>query len=69
MGRNKRITKKRDPGERLYSVINNTFNGGHVFVTIIRRAKVKETFMCIVYNLLSILSMKNRGIIVVAMGR
>ncbi len=65
--RNGRTTKKRSPGERPYSVIKNIFNGGHVFVTMIRRVRVKAMFMCLGYNLFTLLSMKNRGKIAVAM--
>ena len=65
--RNRRITKKRSPGERPYSVIKRIFNGGHVFVTMIIRVRVKAMFMCLGYNLLTVLSMKNRGKIAVAM--
>ncbi len=39
--RNRRITKKRSPGERPYSVMKRIFHGGHVFVTMIRRLRVK----------------------------
>lgn len=59
--RNKRITRKRSPGERPYSVIKRIFHGDHVFVTMVRRVRVKETFMCIGYNLLTLLTLKNQG--------
>ena len=59
--RNRRMTRKRSPGERPYSVIKRVFNGGHVFVTMIRRIRVKAMFSCLGYNLLTLLSMKKSG--------
>ena len=64
--RNRRITKKRSPGERPYSVIKRIFNGGHVSVTVVRRVRVKAMFMCSGYNLFTPVSMENRGRIAVA---
>ncbi|EQD28385.1 transposase IS4 family [mine drainage metagenome] len=54
--RNLRITRKRSPGERPYSVIKGIFHGSHVYVTMIRRVRVKATFMCLGYNLLTLLT-------------
>ena len=59
--RNRRISGKRSPGERPYSVIKRIFRGGHVFVTMIRRVRVKATFMCLGYNLLTLLTLKKQG--------
>jgi IS5 family transposase len=59
--RNRRITKKRSPGERPYSVMKNIFHGGHVFVTMIRRTRVKAAFMCLGYNLLTLVSLEKNG--------
>ncbi len=59
--RNKRISRKRSPGERPYSVIKRIFHGGHVFVTMIRRVRVKATFLCLGYNLLTLLNLKKQG--------
>ncbi|MEM0136368.1 MAG: IS5/IS1182 family transposase, partial [Thermoplasmatales archaeon] len=64
--RNRRITRKLSPGERPYSVIKNMFNARHVFVTMVRRERVKAAFLCIGYNLFTLLSMKNKGRIAVA---
>ena len=58
--RNLRISRKRSPGERPYSVMKRIFHGGHVFVTMVRRVRVKATFLCLGYNLLTLLSLKNR---------
>ena len=65
--RNKRITRKRSPGERPYSVMKRIFHGGHVFVTMIRRVRVKAAFMCLGYNLLTIISMEKKGKIAIAL--
>ncbi|MCL4341696.1 MAG: hypothetical protein M1431_06360 [Candidatus Thermoplasmatota archaeon] len=65
--RNRRITRKHPLGEKPYSVIKRIFNGGHVFVIMIRRARVKATFMCIGYNLLTVASMEKDGRIAVAL--
>ncbi len=59
--RNRRITRKRSPGERPYSVIKGIFHGAHVFVTMIRRVRVKATFMCLGYNLMTLLTLKKQG--------
>ena len=59
--RNKRISRKRSPGERPYSVIKRMFRGGHVFVTMIRRVRVKAAFLCLGYNLLTLLTLKKQG--------
>ena len=59
--RNLRITRKRSPGERPYSVTKGIMHGEHTFVTMIRRVRVKETFACIGYNLLTLLTLKKQG--------
>ena len=64
--RNKRITRRRSPGERPYSLMKNIFHGGHVFVTMIRRTRVKAAFMCLGYNLLTLVSLEKKGKVAVA---
>ncbi|MHB1440125.1 MAG: transposase [Cuniculiplasma sp.] len=59
--RNMRITRKRSPGERPYSVLKRVMHGGHTFVTMVRRVRVKETFTLIGYNLLTLLTLKRQG--------
>ncbi len=59
--RNLRISRKRSPGERPYSVMKRIFHGGHVFVTMVRRVRVKATFLCLGYNLLTLLTLKKQG--------
>ena len=59
--RNLRISRKRSPGERPYSVIKVIMHGGHVFVTTVRRVRVKATFLCLGYTVITLLAMKKRN--------
>ena len=52
--RNKRINRKRAPGERPYAVIKRIFHAGHVLVTTLARVRVKMVFACLCYNLLQL---------------
>jgi len=52
--RNKRISRKRAPGERPFAVIKRMFNAGHVLVTSVPRVRVKLVFACLCYNLLQL---------------
>lgn len=49
--RNRRISKKRSPVERCFSVMKTFFKAGHVMVTTVKRASVKVIFTAIGYNL------------------
>ncbi len=49
--RNKRIARKRSPGERPFAVIKNIFGLGHVRVTTVARTGVKMLFACFVFNM------------------
>ena len=40
--RNRRINRKRAPGERPFAVIKRVFNAGHVLVTTVPRVRVKS---------------------------
>jgi IS5 family transposase len=53
--RNKRISSKRSPIERCFSVIKIVFKSGHVLVTTVERAAIKMTFSAIGYNLFNLL--------------
>ena len=64
--RNRRITGKRSPGERPYSIIKRKFNGGHVYVTMVRRVRVKVMFKCLCYNLFTLMNLKKQGKIAAA---
>ena len=59
--RNLRITRKRSPGERPYAVMKGIMNGGHTFVTMIRRYRVKAMFLCLGYNTLTLITLKRQG--------
>ena len=52
--RNKRINRKRAPGERPYAIIKRIFHAGHVLVTTLARVRVKMVFACLCYNLLQL---------------
>ncbi len=41
--------------------MKNIFQGGHVFVTMIRGTRVKAAFMCLGHNLLTIVSLEKNG--------
>ena len=52
--RNRRINRKRAPGERPFAVIKRVFNGGHVMVTTLPRVHVKMVFACLCFNLVQL---------------
>lgn len=52
--RNKRISKKRSPGERPFAVKQRVMKGGFTFLTELHRVFVQEIFACFAYNLLQI---------------
>ena len=52
--RNKRINRKRSPGERPFAVIKRVFNAGHMLVTTVKRVHVKMVFTCLCFNLLQL---------------
>ncbi len=54
---NRRITRKRSPGERPYSVIKGRFNGGHVHVTTVSRVPANVMFKCLCYNFFTLMSL------------
>ena len=45
--RNRRISRKRCPGERPFAVIKRMFNAGHVLVMSLPRVRVKMMFACL----------------------
>jgi IS5 family transposase len=59
--RNKRISSKRSPVERCFSVMKIVFKSGHVMVTTVERAAVKMTFNAIGYNLFNLLGLVNKN--------
>ena len=52
--RNKRINRKRAPGERPFAVIMRVFGSGHVLVTTVKRVHVKMVFVCLCINLVQL---------------
>jgi len=52
--RNKRINRKRSPGERPFAVIKRVFGSGHVLVTSLPRVRVKLVFACLCFNLVQL---------------
>ncbi|MCX6696135.1 MAG: IS5 family transposase [Methanoregula sp.] len=61
--RNKRISKKRSPGERPYAVIKTVFKSAHTMVTTIARVHVKMIFAAMSFNLGLIRTFKHRGVV------
>lgn len=52
--RNKRISRKRAPGERPYAVIKTIFHSGHTKLTTILRNHTRNIFNCFSCNLLQL---------------
>ena len=61
--RNKRISKKRAPGERPYAVIKNVFKCGRTMVTTVSRVGVKMVFASFGFNLYQLLTLRKQGIV------
>ncbi|MEM3192977.1 MAG: hypothetical protein QW292_13020, partial [Candidatus Parvarchaeota archaeon] len=64
--KNKRISRKRALVEYPFAIMKRVFHFSHTLVTLSRRVRVKAAFLCIGYNLFTLLSMKNKGRIAVA---
>ena len=52
--RNRRISRKRCPGERPFAVIKRVFGSGHVLVTSLPRVRVKLMYACLYFNLVQL---------------
>ena len=52
--RNKRIMKKKAPGERPFAVMRNVMNGGKTLLTELHRVFVQQVMCCFTYNLIQI---------------
>lgn len=50
--RNKRITKKRAPGERPFAVMKRVMKGGHTALTELSRVFVQQVMCCFTYNII-----------------
>lgn len=60
--RNKRISLKRVPGERVYAVTKDVFKAGEVLVTTVERVNVKMLFTAFCYNLHQLRTLRRKGI-------
>lgn len=58
--RNQRISKKRVPGERPFSVIKVLFNGARTRVKTITRVDIKEMFKCFAFNLYQLVTLERK---------
>ena len=59
--RNTRISRKRAPIERTFSVLKRVFRAGHVLVTTVPRAKAKNMLSsCLCFNLMQMLTISKR---------
>jgi len=52
--RNRRISRKRCPGERPFAVIKRVFGSGHVLVMSLLRVRVRIVFACLCFNLVQL---------------
>ena len=52
--RNRRISRKRCPGERPFAVIKRVFGSGYVLVTSLPRVRVRMVFACMCFNLVQL---------------
>ena len=59
--RNRRINRKRAPGERPFAVIKRVFNAGRVLVTTVERVRVKMVFACFCFNLVQLGTLAGRS--------
>ena len=58
--RNKRITRRRAPGERPFSVIKRTFHGERTQVKTLERVEIKEMFKCFAYDLYQLVTLERK---------
>ena len=58
--RNYNISKIRCLGERPYSVIKRTFDGGNTFVKTLARVKIKEMFKCFAFDLYQLVTIQKK---------
>jgi len=60
--RNKRISSKGVPGERVYAVTKETFKAGKVLVTTVKRVNLKMLYTAFCYNLHQLKTLKIKGV-------
>jgi IS5 family transposase len=61
--RNKRISRKRSPGERPFAVIRTVFKSAHVRVTTVARTHVKMVATGLAYNLRQLITLRKQCVI------
>jgi IS5 family transposase len=61
--RNKRISRKRSPGERPYAVIKTVFNAAYVRVTTVARVAVKMIFTAFAFDLYQLRTLKRQDVL------
>lgn len=61
--RNKRISRKRSPGERPYAVFKTVFKSAHTMVTTIARVHAKMIFAALSFNICLIRTFKHHEVI------
>ena len=59
--RNLRIKIKHSPGEGSYSVMKRIMNESHTFATMVKRCRVRAMFLCLGYNVLTMITLKKQG--------
>ncbi|MCJ7697777.1 MAG: IS5 family transposase [Thermoplasmata archaeon] len=62
--RNKRISRKRAPGERPFSVVKRVFHGDRTQVKTLGRVRVKETFKYFAYDLYQLVTLERKQLAV-----
>lgn len=62
--RNKRIGRKRAPGERPFSVVKRVFHGDRTQVKTLGRVRVKETFKYFAYDLYQLVTLERKQLAV-----
>ena len=58
--RNKRISRKRVPGERPFAVVKNVFNGARTRVKSLARVDIKEMFKYFAFNLYQLVTLARK---------
>ncbi|MDG6217830.1 MAG: transposase [Candidatus Thermoplasmatota archaeon] len=58
--RNKRIARKRAPGERPFSVVKRTFHGERTQVKTRERVEIKEMFKYFAYDLYQLVTLERK---------
>jgi len=59
--RNKRISRKRSPGERPYAVLKTVFKVKYTLLTMIKHVNVKNMYSCFNFDLFQLRTLKKQG--------